>query len=170
MKKLYFLITGCLLCCGLDIAQTPPKFKLTKDGIQPVVLIFGDNYDAKTIYTRVKEWISLHNQYPKSVTKVDQENQMLKFSGYKENGWRIKNNENDYWNELRYTLVVEIKDARCRVTFATEDTRYKVWFNKDGSLIKNFKVSLDTFEASVNETLASLYEHIKGVKKKADNW
>ena len=66
---------------------------------------------------------------------------------------------------------MEIKDTKCRVTFATPEVRYKVWYNKDGTTISKFKDSEATFEASINELLTTLYTHIKDPKKKAvDDW
>ena len=171
MKKLFLILFCTISLHGLIISQTAPKFKITKDGIKPVVIAFDTSYHSNLIYTRVKEWIALNNRYPKSVTRIDNENSFIKFSCYKEKAWRIKNNGVDYWNDLEYTLAVEIKEARCRVTYASNEVRYKVWYNKDGTLIKNFKESETTFEATVNETLTSLYNHIKGTKKKStDDW
>jgi hypothetical protein len=160
-----------LLFTGFTFSQTSPKFKMTKDGVKPVVITFDTSYTASLIYTRVKEWISLNNKSPKSVTKVDTENSLIKFSCYKEKAWHIKNAGVDLWNDLAYTLTVEMKTGKCRITFATDETRYKVWYNTDGTLKKNFKESESTFENTINETLTSLYNHIKGEKKKAkDEW
>lgn len=171
MKTMYLILFGLLLVSGPMASQTAPKFKVTKDGVKPVVFTFDTSYHAHLIYTRVKEWIAQNNKNPKGVTRIDNENALVKFSCYKEKAWRIRNNGIDYWNELQYTLTVEIKDAKCRVNFATDDARYKVWFAKDGTLLKNFRESDATFEATINETLTSLYNHIKGVTKKTnDEW
>lgn len=169
MKKLYLLTLLLISSMGYGLSQTVPKFKPSKDGIKPVVLIFDTSYSANTIYTKVKEWISANNKNPKGVTKIDNENALIKFSCYKEKAWRVNNRGVDYWNDLQYTLTVEIKKGRCRVSYSSEDTRYKVWYNKDGSLIKNFKESESTFEATINETLTSLYKYIKGESKKTNN-
>lgn len=171
MKKISFVLLVILIFTGFTFSQTPPKFNVTKDGVKPVVITFDTSYTAKLIYARVKEWISLNNKSPKSVTKVDNENSLVKFSCYKEKAWHIKNAGVDLWNDLAYTLAVEMKTGKCRITFATDETRYKVWYNKDGSLNKNFKESEITFENTINETLMSLYNHIKGDKKKdKDDW
>jgi hypothetical protein len=170
MKKIHLIRLWVIFFCVPAISQTVPKFKVTKEGVKPVIIALDTSYSANLIYTRVKQWISLNNKNPYAVTKIDNVNSLIKFSCYKEKAWRIKNNGIDYWNDLQYTLAIEIKDAKCRVTFATDDNRYKVWFNKDGALIKNFKESETTFEAAINETLASLYEYIKGQKKPKDDW
>jgi len=170
MKKICLILVGFVSIHGLIFSQTAPKFKVTKDGIKPVVITFDTSYHANLIYTRVKEWISANNKSPKAVTKIDTENSLVKFSCYKEKGWRINNKGVDFWNDLAYTLTVEIKPAKCRITLGTDEVRYKVWYAKDGSLIKNFKESEDTFEATINETLTSLYTYIKGSKKKTDDW
>jgi uncharacterized protein YjhX (UPF0386 family) len=171
MKKISLLLFIVFSVNGLLHSQTAPRFKVTKDGVKPVVISFDTSYNAHLIYTRVKEWISMNNKSPKAVTKIDNENSLVKFSCYKEKGWHIKNAGIDLWNDLAYTLAVEIKTGKCRVTFVSDETRYKVWYNKDGSLNKNFKESESTFENTINETLTSLYNHIKGDKKKVkDDW
>ena len=171
MKTIYLTLLIPLFFIGSGLSQIIPKFKSSKDGIKPVVITLDTSYSANLIYVRVKEWISLNNKSPKAVTKIDNENSLVKFSCYKEKAWRIKNKGVDYWNDLQYTLTVEIKKGRCRVSYDSDDTRYKVWYNKDGSLIKNFKEAEATYETTVNETLTSLYNHIKGTKKKStDDW
>ena len=165
MKKIYLILLVVLSFNGFIFSQTEPEFKLTKDGIKPVVVEFDTNYHANLIYTRVKEWIALNNKYPKSVTRIDHENSLIKFSCYKKDAWIININNVDYWNEMQYTCKVEIKDYKCRITFASDEDRYKFWYNDDGTLKEKFKRSEASFESTVNETLTSLYNHIKGTKK-----
>jgi hypothetical protein len=171
MNRIYFILFVVLACNGSILSQTAPKFKLTKDGMKPVVINFDTSYSAHVIYTKVKEWIAQNNKHPEQVTRIDTENSLIKFSVYKDKAWKLKNNNNDIWNEMQYTFSVEIKKAKCRITFATEEVRYKVWYNKDGSLNKKFKDSEATFESTVNGTLTSLYTYLKGSKKKTtDDW
>lgn len=171
MKKIYLILFVVLSYSGFIDAQTVPEFKLTKDGIKPVVIKFDTSYSANLIYTRVKEWIALNNKYPKSVTRIDNENSLIKFSCYKKDAWISNINNVDYWNEMQYTFKVEIKKAKCRITFASDEERYKFWYNDDGTLKERFKESEATFESTVNETLTSLYNHIKGTEKTpAEDW
>jgi hypothetical protein len=171
MKKPYLLFLIILSFNGLAISQKAPAFNLTKDGVKPVVLTFDASFSSNQIYTRIKEWITVTYKNPKSVTRMDTENSMVKIGSFITKAWKIRDNGIDYWNDLEYTLTIEIKEARCRVTFATPDTRWKVWYTKDGIVIKKFKDSEATFEASINELLTSLNEYIKGPKKKvADEW
>ena len=171
MKKIYLILFVVLSYSGFIYAQTVPEFKLTKDGIKPVVIEFDTSYSASLIYTRVKEWIALNNKYPKSVTRIDNENSLIKFSCYSKEAWKIKKNNVDYWNEMQYTFKVEIKESKCRITFASGEKRYKFWYNDDGTLKERFKESEATFESTVNETLTSLYNHIAGTDKTpTDDW
>ena len=171
MKIIYLILFVILSFNGFIFSQTVPEFKLTKDGIKPVVIEFDTSYSANFIYTRVKEWIALNNKYPKSVTRIDNENSLIKFSCYKKEAWIIKKNNIDYWNEMQYTFTVEIKKSKCRITFATDEVRYKFWYNEDGTLIERFKESEATFESTVNETLTSLYNHIiRTEKTQTDDW
>ncbi|MBN2613236.1 MAG: DUF4468 domain-containing protein [Bacteroidales bacterium] len=170
MKTIYILFCLMVASNAAGLAQ-PPRFDLKKDGIQPVVIEFGENFPDSVIYLKVKEWIALNNKSPKSVTRVDNENELVKFSCFSKDGWKGKVNNYDYWYELAYTLTVEIKDYKCRVTFNSDESRYNFWYNDNGSIKENFKESEKTFESTVNNTLVSLYNHIAGiVKKESDNW
>lgn len=171
MKKIYFIAIIIVSLNGLGFSQTAPKFDLTKDGFKPVVIQFDTSFSENLIYTRIKEWIVLNNKNPLSVTKIDNANSLIKFSCYKPQAWKTNKNGIDYWNELQFTFSVEIKKAKCRVSFASEETRYKYWYNPDGTLIERFKESETAFENTVNETLQSIYSHIVGTDKpKADDW
>lgn len=156
---------------GIVLSQKAPKFDLTKDGIAPVVMQFDTSFSENLIYTRIKEWIAINNKSPQSVTRIDNPNSLIKFSCYKPKAWRSDKNGIEYWNELQYTVTVEIKKAKCRVSFATDETRYQFWYNDNGSLKDKFKVSEGDFERTVNETLTSLFSHIKSpAQQKTDEW
>lgn len=157
--------------CGFASSQTAPKFTLTKDGVKPVVLTFDVSYTANQIYTRAKSWNAKLLKYPESTIRIDKENVQVKHGGYIEKAWKVRDNNFDYWYNINYTLNIEIKDARCRVTVDVPETNYKVWFNTDGTVTKKFKDSKTTFEATINNLLTSLFAHIKSEPKKAeDNW
>lgn len=171
MKKVFFLLLVAFSFTGFVFPQNQPKFNLTKDGIKPVVLTFDASFSANQIYTRVKEWVKATYKYPSSAIRVDTENTLVKVGGFKEKAWKIRDNNFDHWYDLEYTLTIDIKEAKCRLTFATPEVRYKVWYAKDGSVLKKFKDSEATFEASMNEFLASIYNAIKNPKQKpVDNW
>jgi hypothetical protein len=171
MNKLYLSFVLILSVNGSIFSQKAPVFNLTKDGVKPVVIALDATYSSNLIYTRVKEWVTLTYKYPKSVIRIDTENTLVKVGSIKEHAWKIKSSGIEYWNDLEYTMTIEIKEAKCRVTLATNDVRYKVWYNADGSLKKNFKESESTFEASINELLTSLYNQVKGTKQKIkDDW
>lgn len=159
-----------MLCLGVN-SQTTPKFNLTRDGVSPVVITLDASFTAYKIYEKVKSWNASLIKYPETGLRVDNPNTQVKFAGYKDNAWKIRDNNFDHWYTLQYTLNVEIKDGRCRVTFETPETRYKVWYNADGSIIPKFKESEASFETTINALLNSLVTHIKSVPKKAeDNW
>jgi hypothetical protein len=171
MKKILLFPLIAFFLGGLLYSQTPPKFTLTKDGVKPVVLNFDASFTANQIYTRIKEWVLAYYKDPKAPIRVDKENTLVKVGGYKEKGWKIRANNFDNWYVLEYTLTIEIKPAKCRVTFETPETRYKVWFNSNGTVIPKFKDSKASFEATMNEFLTTLNDQIKGAKKKpADDW
>src|ERR1035437_10145586 len=120
MKRVNLIILVMLSFNGFIFSQTTPKFKLTKDGTKLVVISFDTSYSAHLIYTKVKEWIKSNNKHPESVIRIDTENSLIKFSHYKEKAWKLKPNGTDIWYEMQYTFTVDIKKAKCRVTFATD--------------------------------------------------
>jgi hypothetical protein len=167
LLTLYISITGCVF----SQAQATPKFVLTKDGVKPVVLNFSSTLSSNEIYKKVKEWVNLTYKMPKSAIRIDNENALVKVGGIKTKAWKIRTNNFDYWYDLEYTLTIDIKEAKCRVTFGTDDVRWKVWFNPDGTTVKKFKDTKATFETSINEFLTSLNNQIKGQKKVTkDDW
>lgn len=171
MKKIYLLFIAILSFQVFGFAQKTPKFDLTKDGMKPIIVAFDTSYHDSVIYAKIKEWISLNNKNPQSVTRIDNKNSLVKFSCFAHDGWKSKINNVDYWNELQFTFAIEIKDARCRITFATDENRYKFWYNADGKIKDQFKESETTFENSVNKQLASLYDFmLHGPKTKKDDW
>jgi len=171
MKKFVFILFVYIFFNGLAFSQKAPVFVLTKDGVKPVVISLDTSFHSKVIYTRVKEWVKLTYPSPKSVIRVDNENLLVKVGYYKDRAYKIRNKDIDYWYNIEYTLTIEIKDSKCRITFATDDIKYKPWFNKDGTLIKTFKDTKTTYEATMNELIVPLYNQIKGLnKKKSDDW
>lgn len=171
MKKLILLLLVLGSSNDFIFSQVAPKFNLTKDGVAPVVLNFDATLKADQIYTSVKDWYTNTFKNPQSAIRIDTENTLVKIGAFKKQAWKIRDNNFDYWYDLEYTLTIDIKDAKCRVTFATPEERYKVWFMKDGSTIKKFKDSEISFEATINEVLTSLYKYIKEPKKVAkDDW
>jgi hypothetical protein len=171
MKKLILILVILSSTTGLLFSQPIPKFNLTKDGVNPVVLNFDMGLNAEQIYKRVKEWYAKSFQNPQTVIRIDTKNTLVKIAAFKEKAWKIRDNNFDHYYDLEYTLTIEIKDAKCRVTFATAETKYKVWFNQNGTTIPKFKESEATFENSINEPLTSLYKYIKEPKKVVkDDW
>ncbi len=171
MKKIYLIILIALSFNGLIFSQKVPEFKLTKDGVKPVIVEFDSSFIAPVIYIRVKEYIAINNRYPESVTRIDEENSLLKFSCYKKDAWKIRGDNVDHLYNMQYTFKVEIKDYKCRITFDTDEDRYQFWYNDDGTIMERFRESEATFENTINETLTSLYNHIIGTKEEPeDEW
>ena len=174
MKTLLLSLIFFTVLVGFSFSQANnpvPKFNVNKDGIKPVVLTFDASYTADKIYSKAKTWNPSVVKYPEAATRIDKTNEQLKYGGYIEQAWKINDNNFDHWYQMEYTLNIEIKDGKCRVTFESPEEKYKVWFNSDGTLIKKFSVSKASLETSINKLLTSLYTYIKDEPKKAtDNW
>ena len=167
MKKTLILQLILISFSGFINSQTIPKFNLTKDGASPVVLTFDANQTADVLYTKIKAWAATN---PNIKIRVDTKTS-IKVGIHKDKAWKIIDKNFENWYDLKYTLTIDIKDAKCRISFETPEVKYKVWYNKDGSTIKKFKDSETSFEATINEPLTKLYKYIteqKAVKK--DDW
>lgn len=170
MKTLFLFFVACVFVGNVH-TQTIPKFNLTKDGLSPVVITFDESYTASKIYNRVKAWNPSVAKFPVATVRVDNENTQVKFAGHIDEAWNIRDNNVDHWYTLEYVLNIEIKDGRCRVSLETSDTRYKVWYNPNGTVMPKFKNTEDSFEKTINTLLTSLYNGIKDAPKKVeDNW
>jgi len=168
MKKILLLLVVLFSIKGIIFSQTTPKFTLTKDGVSPVLLAFDGSLTADIIYKKVKEWAAKN---PNTTIRIDQANTQVKVGILKEKAWKVMDKNFENWYDLKYTLNIDIKDAKCRVIFDTPDVKYKVWFNKDGSIIKKYKDSKASFEAAINESLTKLNKHITEQKKVTkDEW
>jgi hypothetical protein len=168
MKKIVILLLVLISVKGNMFSQTVSKFSLTKDGVSSVVLNFDKSLTADILYKKIKEWAA---QNPNTKIRIDQVNTQVKVGLLKEKAWKITENNFDHWYDLKFTLTIDIKDAKCRVSFDTEETRQKVWFNKDGSVNKKFKETKTSFESTINDPLQKLYNHIVEKKKAAkDDW
>lgn len=171
MKKTILMLIMLYLFCGFVSTQTIPKFNLTREGIKPVVITLDESYTATKIYGKVKKWNASLIKYPETAIRVDKENAQIKFGGYVEQAWKIRDNNFDHWYPMQYIINVDIKDGRCRITFEMPEVNYKIWYNADGSIIKKFGDTETSFENTINKLLASLYSSIKEVPKKTDdNW
>ena len=171
VKELFLFLLMLTASSGFIHSQTTPKFTVTRDGVNAVVLNFDPGLQAEQVYTKVKEWYGVYYKNLQSSIRVDTKNTLLKIGAFKEKAWKIRDNNFDHWYDLEYTLTIEIKDGKCRVTFASPEDRYKVWFAKDGTTLPKFKDSKATFEASINEPITSLYKYIKEPKKvNKDDW
>lgn len=174
MKTIILSLLIITVYVGYNNAQTvktTPVFNVTRDGVKPVVLTFDASYTADKIYNKVKNWNASLINYPESATRVDKKNEQLKFGGYIEQAYKINANNFDHWYQMEYTVNIEIKDGKCRVTYDSPDDKYKIWFNTDGTVIKKFNASKASLETSINKLLTSIYTYIKDEPKKAtDNW
>lgn len=164
----HFITTALFFAAVASFAQEP--LKLTAEGI-PAQVVIIEGKTAADLYTKTKEWINKHYVNPKEVLKAEIENNMVRLSGYCQDCCEQKGLVKVYF-DFNYTIEIEFKDGKyrysCSVTELSDDGKAVMlnpghFFKKDGSPRGMYDRSIETIEASVNETYSSLYKYLTGV-------
>jgi hypothetical protein len=166
LAAMYFVVTNVF-------GQEIPKFELTKDGVQPIIVSI-DSFNAQTIYKKTINWVKENYKNPKEVLKADIENESVRIDGFKKNAWFYKSLGMKQEYDMEYSFSIDIKDNKIRLTFTIGqfwgDNKktaydYTTFFKKDGELRGAYKDAKPSLEESMNELVSSLYNYIKGNKK-----
>jgi hypothetical protein len=171
MKK--FLLSILLLTTTSLFAQDIPKFELTKDGVQPIVVVI-DSFNAQTIYKKTLNWVKENYKNPKEALKADIENETVRIDGFKKNAWFYKSLGMKQEYDMEYSFLIDIKDNKIRLTFTVgqfwgDDKKttydYTTFFKSSGEIRGAYKDAKPSLEQSMNDLVFSLYNYIKGSKK-----
>ncbi len=156
------------------------KLELKSTGIEPAIITLDSTYTSTIIYKRIKEWIQTYYKNPAEVLKADMENKNIRIDGYNENGMMHKSLGVNTPIGIEYSLDIDIKDGRYRLTFSINrmvcgysDCLYTTasFFKKDGSINEKwYGTDVLTINNSMNQVSLSLYKYIIGetTKKKSD--
>jgi hypothetical protein len=170
MKTLY-LITLLTISTLLN-AQELPKLNLTNKGVSPII-INVDSTNAQQLYKRSLDWINDVYKNPKSVVKADITNEKLRVNGVAKNAYFFKSLGMKTEFDIEYTLDLEFKDNRFRLTYTVESVYfsnekssfpYNEYFNNEGELRKSYKDVKPSLEKTMNDLVLSIYDFIKKPK------
>ena len=170
------LLPFLTLLTSVSLAQVSPKFELTKDGVQPIIIQL-DSLNANSIYKKALNWIQETYKNPSEVLKTNIENETIRIDGFKNNAWFYKSlgSKNEY--DMEYSFRIDIKDYKIKLTFDVGQFwadgkkvlyNYTTFFKSNGEIKGSYKDAKPSLEITMNELSNSLVEYIKGTAKKND--
>lgn len=175
MKYIISLFISSIL---ISKAQEPslPKFQLTREGIEPIVLIM-DSITAPELYKRTIYWVQKTYQNPDKAMVANIPNEEIRVEGYKKTAWIHKGFGMVIPYDLAYTFKIQFKDMKIRLNYIPNEVfaggkmgkfESSSWFKNDGSIANSCKGYKSGLEDSMNELVNSLYNSLKEGKK--DDW
>lgn len=153
-----------------------PQFDLTNSGVNPIIIQI-DNTDAKALYQKTYKWVQESYKDPKEVLKTNLENEKIRVEGFQANAWHYKSLGVRQEFDMEYSLEIEFKDNRIRLTFSPgqfwtqgQNARftYTGFYKNNGELKPIYKEAETSLEESMNAISKSLFEYLT-VRKK-DDW
>ena len=175
MKNTLLLIA--MTFTGIATAQTNEQFKLTREGVAPIVQEI-EGKTAADLYNSAINWVQSTYKNPDKVLKAKIENESIRIDGYKSSAWYytsigIKN----YYN-MQYSINVSFKEGKYRMEYTIGDFTtntgqkltysYPTFFKKDGTIRGTYDEAVPSLEASMNELANSLFNYLSG-KTQSDN-
>lgn len=177
MKKILLILIMAI--SPLLNAQELPKFEITKNGIEPIVISI-ENLNSSDIYSKTIKWIHYTFKNPKEVITSDIENELLIINAFEKNGHEYSSGLGlKYLGDVKYIITINFKEERYRLNIEIENlydangTPYKYkpksFFKKSGELKKSKKIDIESLNNFFNRTSMSIHNYITG-KQKKDDW
>jgi len=167
----HFLLGALFLSLPVFAQET---LKLSPEGIKPVVVEL-EGKSATDMYITAKQWVNTYFNNPKRALKAEIENDMIRVDGYCQDCFGIKAIAMIMY-DYSYTLEIYFKDGKYKydvqITKLSDDGAplsytYTAFYKNDGSLRKMYQKSVETMEASLNETFTSFQDYMSGKTQKA---
>lgn len=114
-----------ILITGFTFGQDSQIFKFGPKIESVIVKIDSTKYPKEVIYSKLKDWINYYYHSPKDVLKSDVNNEMIRFDGYKEKGIKVNAPLMSQVEDIRYTIQIDIKDGKYRVTLVSLERFFK---------------------------------------------
>lgn len=175
MKNIFAII---LIAGAFDSIQGQelPKFDLTKDGVNPII-IQVDSMDAEKIYQKTIKWIQESYKDPQQVLKANIENEKIRIEAFKSNAWYYMSLGTKYLYDMDYTFEIEFKDRKIRLTYTPgqfwaqgkRGLTYESFYKSAGEIRPAYKESEISLEQTMNELRDSLYNYLTK-KNKSNDW
>lgn len=177
MKKqltilLLFLISGTIT------SQDISALKLTNTGVNPIKITF-DDLSEHQIYNKAIMWIQETYTHPKDALKENSKNEKIKLEGFEQKAWWYKSMGIKNYNHMQYTVEIYFKDNTIDFKyiigefFIFEGPKaqydYRMFFNENGSIRKQYKDAVTSLELTMNNLLVSFYNYVSGKEIQVEN-
>ncbi|WP_448607628.1 DUF4468 domain-containing protein [Paenimyroides ceti] len=178
MKKQLFLLLLSFITIQNILAQELPYAKLTKNGIEPIVVEVG-NKTKEEIFKSINEYLQVNYKNPNYVQKGNIENEYIRWEGYKENAWGYKTLGITTYYDMTYVIEIDIKDNKYKYSYRIVDFYssgkkalfgISALFNSEGEVRKVYKNSVPEIEENINSLNAGIYEYIIKGNQRNNNW
>lgn len=162
-------------------AQDYPKFVLTKDGVEPIVVEF-DSMSSATLHAKAFKWIQKSYKSPQDVIKANLEGEEIRIEGFKEGALYYTTMGKKIFLDTEYILTIQFKDRRVRLIYqpgqfwitgysTKASMDYTTFFKKSGELKGAYSDCKPSLEESMNEVATSLCDFLNDMGEKAkDDW
>lgn len=170
----FILISVAFILCPPLFSQTMPKFELTKNGFEPIV-ISVDSSSAQVIYKKVNNWVQTYYKNPREVLKGNIENEEIRLEAVLLNAFKLKIAFSNFNYNLWYSLTILIKDNKIRVSIIenkvtlADGTRWAgtlgTFFDNDGNVKTKNTEQKEEVEKGINSILNSLSNYINNKNK-----
>lgn len=172
MKLNYFILIFAFSIISSSMLGQANKIVIKDGKIEPVIQSI-EGINAIESYQKFSEWINLHYKNADAVKGSSVENKFTRFTGIKLGFAKSFG----YVYDLEYTIMVEFKDNRYRLTveqLRSGNNGVFASFNlgdyyKNGEPRKSYISFVNGIEQSLNDINKSIYEYLTGQEKK-DDW
>jgi len=172
----YFYLSILLFLPMLLHGQEYPKFELTMNGVEPIVVQF-DGMSAPILYQKTLVWVQKTYKNPEKVLAANIPNQEVRINGFSESAFLYKTMGMTNYYDLDYTYTVQFKDEKLRLEFTPGQAwsngspyvSYEYFFKKTGELKNVYKDSKPSYEETMNNLVNSLCDYLND-KGKAGDW
>ena len=172
MRKL-FLILVSGICYG-QFSITPEKGLITSEVIQV------EGFTQAELYTQALKWVQKNYSDPKNVIKGNIQNEFIRVSGFTDKAFNFYDGEAVEFLPLFYEIEISFKDGKYKMDLARLEYDPEINgmglkqvgtaagdYYRNGEVIKNAKVRVNSLPAYFNSLNSSLYTFIT---TKTDNW
>lgn len=186
IKHFQFRINSCwqlvlvcfILLTKITSAQQIPPFELTKDGVEPIVVVV-DSLNARQLYMKTLNWIQENYKNPSEVLKVDIKNEKVRIEDIKNNVWFYRNPDTTFYYDVEYLFNVNFEDNKIRISFEFGNTwnrsaqyvthsyciNYKKLWKQNGEVHDIYKETKPGIDQMMNELSLSLINYLRDDKK-----
>lgn len=180
MKRL--LLTLILLSLAvLAYSQDIPKLKLTREGIEPIIVEVDSGLTAEEMYKRALNWIKESYENPGEVVKAKFENEKIRLNGFAKDAWFYKSFGKSLYYDMKYSLEIAFKDGKYKFSYEISDNFYTdgsrayhftQMFTGNGQVKKYYaEDGVPSLEKTMNDLSTSFYNFVTGQTKVVeDDW